>query len=274
MNEPKTEVARGSFVSIVAMFFRPGFFRRAFSKSCQPRRAGAVAGRVVPGEIAKAAGLLLLKIFLLLHGVLIFVVLFFTLLYSVVNPPTTSLMLYRRLIDHHKAKPRVYIPLKTIPKQAQRMFIKVEDYKFYRHHGVDPEAIRNAYNTNKDIGYNLYGGSTITMQLARTLFLIPKKSYVRKYIEIIIALELDLVMKKERILELYINNIEWGEGVYGIGAASQHHYKKKVSALNMDEYRRLVTILTNPLKYNVDTFWKSRGMVERYFYLLTRFPAS
>jgi monofunctional biosynthetic peptidoglycan transglycosylase len=254
----------GSLVSIVRTFSR--FFDR--------RRVRAAIRRVVSGDIAKAAGILLLRIFLLFHGALIVVVLFFSLLYSVVNPPATSLMLYRRLFDHYKLEPRVYVPLKKVPKQAQRMFIRVEDYKFYRHHGIDTEAILNAYNTNKEIGYNLYGGSTITMQLARTLFLIPRKSYFRKYIEVIIALELDLVMKKDRILELYINNIEWGKGVYGIGAASQHHYKKKIAALNMDEYRRLVTIITNPLKYNVDTFWRSRGMVERYFYLLTRFPSS
>jgi monofunctional biosynthetic peptidoglycan transglycosylase len=259
MNAPKIVTLREPFVSII----------RSFSRIFSRRRWRADAG-----DIAKIAGLLLLKIVLLLHGALIIVVLFFSLLYSVVNPPTTSLMIYRRLVDHYKPKPRVCVPLKKVPKQAQRMFIRVEDYKFYRHHGVDPEAIRNAYNTNKDIGYNLYGGSTITMQLARTLFLIPKKSYIRKYVEVIIAIELDLVMKKDRILELYINNIEWGKGVYGIGAASQHHYKKKVTALNMDEYRRLVTIITNPLKYNVDTFWRSRGMVERYFYLLTRFPSS
>jgi monofunctional glycosyltransferase len=258
MNVPKMAMSRYSFASIVKGF------SRIFSRGIW--RASA-------GDIAKAAGLLLVKTVLLLHGALIVVVLFFSLLYSVVNPPTTSLMIYRRLVEHYKSKPRIYVPIKMVPKQAQRMFIRVEDYKFYRHHGVDPEAIRNAYNTNKDIGYNLYGGSTITMQLARTLFLIPKKSYIRKYLEVIIALELDLVMKKDRILELYVNNIEWGKGVYGIGAASQYHYKKRVTTLSTDEYRRLVTILTNPLKYNVDTFWKSRGMVERYFYLLTRFPS-
>jgi monofunctional biosynthetic peptidoglycan transglycosylase len=269
MKIPKSEMVKAFFVSTffrLDRFFRPVSFRRVLS------RARRDLSRAAPGEIAKTAGLLLLKILLLLHGALILFVLFFGLLYSVVNPPTTSLMLYRRFFDHFKPNPRVYVPLKKIPKQAQRMFIKVEDYKFYSHHGVDPEAIRNAYEVNRDIGYNLYGGSTITMQLARTLFLIPKKSYIRKYIEVIIALELDLVMRKDRILELYINNIEWGKGVYGIGAASQYHFKKKVSALNMDDYRRLVAILTNPLKYNVETFWRSRGMVERYFYLLTRFP--
>jgi monofunctional glycosyltransferase len=254
MNEIKTILIR--------VFGFPGF-----STGTRSRRKAFSAGLLL-----KFAGFSLLKAALYLHGALVVFTLIMSLLYSVVNPPTTSLIMYRRLFFNYKTKTRVFVPLDKIPKSVRRMFIKVEDYKFYEHPGIDPEAIMRAFEVNKTIGYNLYGGSTITMQLARTLFLIPKKSYLRKYVEVIVALEMDLVMKKDRILELYINNIEWGKGVYGIGAASQHHYGKKTAALTTDEYRRLVTILTNPLKYNVDTFWKSRGMVERYFFLLTRFP--
>jgi len=256
------------------MLFRLELLQMAASGLRRPRGEERSSERCSAGRVAKAAGLFLLKIVLAFHFVLVLAALFFGLLYSRVNPPVTSIMLYRRLKDGYKPAPKVFVPLSKIPRKVQRMFVKIEDYKFYRHHGVDPEAIRNAHTINKKIGYNLYGGSTITMQLARTLFLIPKKSYARKYVEVIIALVLDLVLKKDRILELYINNAEWGKGVYGIGAASQHHYRKKVSALSTDEYRRLVTILTNPIRYNVDTFWKNRGMVERYFFLLTRFPNS
>jgi hypothetical protein len=79
-------------------------------------------------------------------------------------------------------------------------------------------------------------------------------------------------MPKNRILELYLNCIEWGKGVYGIGAASYYYYGTSVAGLSLDELRRLVTIITNPVRFNVNTFEKSRQMRERYDYLLSRFP--
>lgn len=212
------------------------------------------------------------KALLYFHGAFFFIVLLFSILYSFVNPPVTSLMLYRKLFFNHSIRPVEYIPLKKIPAKARRMAIRIEDYKFYNHHGIDLEAIAHAYRLNKKIGYTRYGGSTITMQLARTLFLIPKKSYLRKYLESLMALEMDLIMKKDRILELYLNYVEWGEGIFGISAASSFYYYKKPYELTTDELRKLFTILPNPLKYNVENFWKSRIMRKRYTFLLSRFP--
>ena len=94
----------------------------------------------------------------------------------------------------------------------------------------------------------------------------------RKYLEAIIALEMDLILPKDRILELYLNCIEWGKGIFGIGAAAAYHYDCGVGNLGLDEMRRLVTIITNPLRYNVKTFEKSHQMAARYAYLLSRFP--
>jgi monofunctional biosynthetic peptidoglycan transglycosylase len=81
---------------------------------------------------------------------------------------------------------------------------------------------------------------------------------------------MDLVLSKSRILELYLNNIEWGRGVYGIGAAALHYYGTGIGNLSVDQIRRLVTIITNPLRYNVDTFTRSRQMAARYRYLVSR----
>ena len=110
------------------------------------------------------------------------------------------------------------------------------------------------------------------MQLARNLFLTPRKTYLRKYIEAATAVEMVMIIPKDRILELYLNCIEWGKGVFGIGAASAYYYKTGVGGLGIDELRRLATIITNPLRYDVQTFQKSAQMSQRYLYLLSHFP--
>ena len=116
------------------------------------------------------------------------------------------------------------------------------------------------------------GGSTITQQLARTLFLNPERTYLRKYLEAIVALELDLLLSKRRILELYVNTIEYGKGVYGIGAAARHHFRKSIGKLSLDQYRRLVTIVASPLRYDTTNFGRRRALSWRYEYLLRNFP--
>jgi membrane peptidoglycan carboxypeptidase len=188
------------------------------------------------------------------------------------NPKVTALMVWRDLTQHQSAQPVCFVPLSHIPLVARRMVIRLEDYHFYHNIGIDLGAIRDAYLINRSIGYPLYGGSTIPQQLARNLFLTPRKTYLRKYCEALIAVEMDLLLPKNRILELYLNCIEWGKGIYGIGAASYHYYGSSVSSLSLDELRRLVTIITNPVRFDVNTFQKSRQMRARYGYLETRFP--
>ena len=152
------------------------------------------------------------------------------------------------------------------------MVVRLEDYRFYTHHGVDLGAISDAWMINSSIGRTAVGGSTIPMQLARNLFLTPRKTYFRKYLEAIIAVEMVTILPKDRILELYLNYIEWGKGIFGIGAASAYYFKTGVGGLGLDELRRLATIITNPLRYDVQTFHKSAQMSQRYSYLLSRFP--
>jgi monofunctional biosynthetic peptidoglycan transglycosylase len=150
------------------------------------------------------------------------------------------------------------------------MLISVEDYKFYRHFGLDFEGIKRAYEINSRIGSPMYGGSTLTMQVARTLFLVPEKSYLRKYLEVIVALELELLLGKDRILELYFGYAEWGKGVFGAEAASRRYYGLPLRSLSRDQGARLVAILSSPIKYRPDYFGKSLILRERYDFLAAR----
>ncbi len=209
---------------------------------------------------------------LLGHAALILIVLLASLLLLKVNPPTTALMLYRRVTTHETVHPTRFVPLRQIPLVFRNMVVRLEDMHFYQHRGVDLGALRDAWNINSSIGWTVLGGSTIPMQLARNLFLTPRKTYFRKYLESLIALEMDLVLSKGRLLELYLNYIEWGKGIFGIGAASVSSYGTAVGNLSLDQMRRMAAIITNPLRYTVNTYSTSRQMEERYQYLVTRFP--
>jgi monofunctional biosynthetic peptidoglycan transglycosylase len=181
-----------------------------------------------------------------------------------INPPVTSLMLFRRIVDNHDIKPVRFIPLEQIPERVQRMFILLEDSQFYNHRGINLEALKRAWNINAQSGYIRFGGSTITQQLVRSLCLVPYRGYLRKYLEVIMALAFDIMMSKERQLELYLNYIEWGEGIFGIGAASEHYFGKEVSRLSLDQQIRLAVIITDPLDYGVSDISSNWGMAMRY----------
>jgi monofunctional biosynthetic peptidoglycan transglycosylase len=164
-----------------------------------------------------------------------------------------------------------FIPLSNIPRIFQRMIIYIEDGNFYKHNGIDFESLKEAYQTNKKFNKIISGASTITMQLARTLFLSPDRNYIRKYLEIIAAIEIDLIMPKKRILELYLNYIEFGKGIYGVGTASYYYFKKDISKLSQYEMAKLVTILASPIKYDVNTALRSRKLRQRFFFLDQKF---
>jgi len=207
-----------------------------------------------------------------LHAALIVLVLLASVLLLKVNPPLTALMVWRSVTAHQSARPVRFVPLRQIPRPQRSMVIRLEDYRFYSHHGVDLGALRDAWMINASIGRTAVGGSTIPMQLARNLFLTPRKTYLRKYLESLIALEMTAIIPKDRLLELYLNYIEWGRGIFGIGAASAFYYRTGVGGLGLDEMRRLATIITNPLRYDVQTFGRSAQMSQRYAFLVSRFP--
>jgi monofunctional biosynthetic peptidoglycan transglycosylase len=192
-------------------------------------------------------------------------------LFKYINPGATTLMLYRNYIYHYKIQTPRYIPLEKIPKMVQTMTIKVEDGDFYNHHGIIPAAIKNAWKLNQQFGEPVYGGSTITMQTARTIFLVPEKSYLRKYLEAIIALEMELILGKKRILELYFNYAEWGKGIFGIETASRFYFNSSIRSLATDQAIRLVTLLSSPIRYGPYNFQRNGILRSRYNYLVKRF---
>ena len=224
---------------------------------------------------ARAAGKLArfaLVAFVLGHVLLCAVVLLSSLVLLKANPRHTALMLWRRVTAGVRSPAIRFTPLAAIPRPARDMVVRLEDWHFWTHPGIHLGSIRDAYLINRNIGYALYGGSTITQQLARNLFLTPRKTYFRKYLEAITALCMDLVLPKARILELYLNMIEWGRGTFGIGAAAARYYGVPPSALALDQQRRLIAVLPNPLRYDVATLLGNRQLAIRYRYLLARFP--
>lgn len=206
------------------------------------------------------------------HALIIFTGLFFAVLYNFFNPPYSTFMLYRQVFYDEEIRQNDFIPLKKLPKGTASMLVRIEDGNFYNHWGIDLEAIKSARKRNERAGYNKYGGSTLTQQLVKTLLLIPDKFLIRKYAEVIISLEFDLIMDKDRILELYLNNVEWGHGVFGIEAASIYHFNKHAVKLSREEVARLLTILPNPLKYNVKNFARRKSMSLRYNRLMPIIP--
>jgi len=168
----------------------------------------------------------ILKVFLLAHLVLLTIVGLMSIYMIWFNPPTSSLMMYRANYNFFRLKKPTPIKMEQIPKSFVHDLLNGEDGKFYKHWGFDIAAIQRARELNKKAGHKAYGGSTITQQLARTMFLIPNKTYIRKYLELLISIEMDLILRKDRILELYLSYAEWGKEVYGIQDASQHYYRR------------------------------------------------
>ena len=191
--------------------------------------------------------------------------------YRWVDPSATVLMAYRKWGYHWKLEAPRQIALKKVPAYLRSMLVAVEDDTFYEHHGISLAAFKRAHEINERLGKPLYGGSTLTMQVSRTLFLVPVKSYVRKYFEVIAALELELFLPKQRILELYFGYAEWGKGVFGIEAASRQYYGSPVSKLSREQGARLIALLSSPIKYSPSTLQKSLILRERYGYLVRRY---
>jgi monofunctional biosynthetic peptidoglycan transglycosylase len=163
-------------------------------------------------------------------------------LYRWVNPPASALMLGQRLTG--TAIAQRWVPIERMSPNLVHAVILSEDGNFCRHRGVDWGEIVDAIDSTRD-GVPR-GGSTITMQLAKNLFLWPSKSYVRKAIEIALAYAIDAAWPKRRVLEVYLNIAEWGPGVFGAEAASRYHFRKPASLLSAREAALLAVSLPNP----------------------------
>ena len=143
-----------------------------------------------------------------------------------------------------------WTPLGAISPMLTLCVVRAEDAKFFQHHGFDWDQVQDSFDTNVELGRYKRGGSTITMQLAKNLFLWRGKSLVRKAFEAYVTWRLEQTLPKKRILELYLNVVEWGPGIYGIGEASRHYFAKPPSALTLGESALLAVTLPNPTRWN------------------------
>jgi monofunctional biosynthetic peptidoglycan transglycosylase len=170
------------------------------------------------------------------------------------NPKKTALMEYREKESKEKGKrfrmTQIWVPLSNISPYLVKAVLIAEDDKFWIHEGFDYEAIQKAIEKDIKAGKFKFGGSTISQQLARNLYLSPVKNPLRKMREAIITWRMERVLSKRRILELYLNLVEWGEGIFGVEAASRHYFGKPSSELTPQEAARLAAVLPNPRKYN------------------------
>ena len=174
------------------------------------------------------------------------------------NPSSTSFMRQQETVLHEK-NPRAvlqytWVPYDKISNNLKRAIIASEDSHFSEHEGVDWEALQKAYEKNTRKGKTVAGGSTITQQLAKNLFLSGQRSYWRKGQELIITYMLEFWMDKERIFEIYLNVVEWGSGVFGAEAASRHYFNIAAANLGASQAARLAVMLPNPRFYD-----KNRG---------------
>jgi len=159
------------------------------------------------------------------------------------DPATTA------FIDHYKGHNKIeyhFVPYSKIAPSLKEAVVLAEDSTFFSHHGFDFESLRDALEKNWKKKRFARGGSTITQQLAKNLYLSPAKNPVRKIKEMIITVLLERHLSKQRIFELYLNVVEWGNGIYGAEAAARHYYHKPAAALNVSESAWLASILPSP----------------------------
>ena len=180
--------------------------------------------------------------------------LFFALLllaYRWIDPPTTAVHIERRFQAFIHGKPYNerfdFIPISQISPNLQHAVVAAEDGNFYHHHGFDWDAIQKAANEDME-GERMRGGSTITQQLVKNLFFGTSRSFIRKGAETTLVPIAELFLSKQRILELYLNLVEWGPAVYGADAAAHYHYKIPARSLDREQSARLAAILPSPLK--------------------------
>lgn len=191
------------------------------------------------------------------------------------NPQSTAFM-ERRLAELRRDNPNAqikhrWVPYGRISPHLKRAIVAAEDARFLEHDGFDFEAIQKAYEKNLREGRIVVGASTISQQLAKNLFLSPERTPWRKAQEALITVMLEAVMSKRRILEIYLNVIEWGNGVFGAEAAARHYFGTSAAALNEWQAARLAAMVPNPRYY--DRRRSTRWLERKTEIILARMPA-
>jgi monofunctional biosynthetic peptidoglycan transglycosylase len=178
-----------------------------------------------------------------------------------VNPFTTGVQIERRvealLARRSYHKRHMFVPLDRISRDLQHAVIAAEDTRFFQHHGIDWKEVGNVVEDGIESGHVDRGASTITQQLVKNLFFTTRRSALRKIPEFTLAPLAELVLSKRRILELYLNVIEWGPGVYGAEAAARYHYGVPAAAAGREQAVRLAAIIPSPRK-------RKPGRMENY----------
>lgn len=186
--------------------------------------------------------------------------------------PSRSAFMSARLADLRDDDPEAelhhrWVPYERISRNLKRAVMASEDAKFLQHDGFDWEGMQTAWEKNLKKGRIVAGGSTISQQLAKNLFLSGKRTPWRKGEEAIITFMLEKMMSKRRIFEIYLNVIEWGDGVFGAEAAARHYFRKPASALTASEAARLAAMVPNPRYYDKH---RSTRYLERRTRIITR----
>lgn len=173
---------------------------------------------------------------------------------NIIHPTTTSYMRYDSLFHPFQKIQYKWVNKKNISTYLKQAVVIAEDDKFYKHWGLDLKAIENAAKINWQRKEFAFGGSTISQQVTRNLYLWPTKSPIRKLREAILAVILDTFVSKERILEIYLNIVELGPGIYGAEEASQYYFKGSAKNLGPKQAAFLASILPNPIQYGKSGF--------------------
>ena len=188
----------------------------------------------------------------------------------------TSFMAYR-MEELHAKTPKAEIAYRwvgydRISNNLKRAMVAAEDAKFVDHEGFDWDGIQTAIDKNQKKGRVVAGGSTITQQLAKNLFLTPSRSYVRKAEEAVITVMLEAFLPKRRILELYLNVIEWGNGVFGAEAAARKYFGVSAAALSPQQAARLAAMAPNPRFYERNQ--SAPGLNRKIGIIVARMPSA
>lgn len=175
------------------------------------------------------------------------------------NPPQSTAFMRAQLSVLQAKDPNAqlryqFVPYEQISDHLKRAVISGEDANFADHEGVDWDAVERAFEQNQKRGKVMRGGSTITMQLAKNLFLSGDRSYIRKAQELVITYMLEAILDKRRILELYLNIAEWGVGVFGAEAGAKHYFNTSARQLGPSAAARMAAMLPRPRFYD-----KARG---------------
>ncbi len=198
-------------------------------------------------------------------AVIVFFILsvFSVIVFRWVPVPFTPLMLIRNVEQWSKGEKAPFehdwVSMDKISQNLAKAVIVSEDQKFMEHFGFDIEAIEKAYEKNKK-GKRVKGASTITQQTAKNVFLWPQRTYVRKGFEVYFTFLIEVFWSKKRILEVYLNSIEMGKGIYGAEAAAQHWFRKPAAKLSNYEAASIAAILPNPRRFRASG---SSGYIER-----------